>query len=165
MFGRYTENISLQFVKSLPLVLCLVALVSCLDEPDCIRNADTAMVIQFKRLTDGKNDTLIFYRVEAAGADSAFYGQNPDVLDTLRGTPVIVTVNPNTAFTTFVFYLPAEERSLSVEYSRSARFISDDCGSEVSLQGLNVTSTEFDSVRVVNPILSKARTVNIEIYR
>lgn len=138
---------------------------SCLDEPDCIRNADTALVIQFKRLLDGKNDTLIFYRVEAIGTDSIFYGQDPDVLDTLRGTPMILSVNPNATSTSFTFYLPVLERSLSVEYDRSVRFISEDCGSEVSLSNLRISFTDFDSVRVINPILSTARTVNIEIYR
>lgn len=140
-------------------------LVSCLDAPDCIRNADTALVIRFKRLPDGKNDTLVFYRVETAGTDSIFYGQDPDVPDTLKGTPMILSVNPYADTTEFTFYLPTVERTLSVSYHRAVRFISEECGSEVSLNGLRVTSTDFDSVRVVNPILSKARTVNIEIYR
>lgn len=146
-------------------VFCVVGFASCLDEPDCIRNADTALVIQFKRLLDGKNDTLIFYRVEAIGTDSIFYGQNPDVLDTLRGTSMILSVNPYVTTTAFTFYLPVLDRTLSVEYDRTTRFISEDCGSEVSLSGLTVISTDFDSVRIVNQILSKARTVNIEIYR
>ncbi|QOI97053.1 MAG: hypothetical protein HRU69_05890 [Flammeovirgaceae bacterium] len=146
-------------------VFFIVMVSSCLDEPDCIRNADTALVIQFKRLLDGKNDTLIFYRVEAIGTDSIFYGQDPDVLDTLRGTPMILSVNPNATSTSFTFYLPVLERSLSVEYDRSVRFISEDCGSEVSLSNLRISFTDFDSVRVINPILSTARTVNIEIYR
>jgi hypothetical protein len=162
---RYSENISLQTVKSVLLVVCALMLVSCLDEPDCIRNADTALIIQFKRLLDGKNDTLIFYRVEATGTDSIFYGQQPDVLDTLRGTAMILSVNPYSVATEFTFYLPVVERTLSVSYDRSTRFISEDCGSEVSLLGLTVTSTDFDSVRIVNPVLSKARTTNIEIYR
>ncbi|MCK6617040.1 MAG: DUF6452 family protein [Cyclobacteriaceae bacterium] len=147
------------------LAFFIVVASSCLDEADCIRNADTALVIQFKRLLDGKNDTLIFYRVEATGTDSIFYGQSPDVLDTLRGTPMILSVNPNTPVTSFSFYLPVLEYSLSVEYDRSARFISEDCGSEVSLNNLRISFTDFDSVRVINPILSTARTVNIEIYR
>ncbi len=146
-------------------VLCVLVVVSCLDEPDCVKDADTALVIQFKRLIDGKNDTLIFYRVEAQGADSIFYGQNPDVLDTLRGTPVVVSVNPYATSTEFTFYFPVLERKLDVGYTRSARFISEECGSEVSFSRLRIIQTEFDSVRLVNPTLSKSRTVNIEIYR
>ncbi len=165
MFGRYTENISLRVVKIALLFVCSLLMVSCLDDPDCIRNADTALVIQFKRLLDGKNDTLVFYRVEASGTDSIFYGQDPDVLDTLWGNPLILSVNPYATSTAFTIYLPVLERSLSVEYDRSARFIGDDCGSEVSINNLRISTTDFDSVRVINPILSAARTVNIEIYR
>ncbi len=143
----------------------LLVLAACLDDPDCVRNADTALVIQFKRLLDGKNDTLIFYRVEAAGTDSIFYGQQPDELDTLLGSVMLLAINPNAVTTEFTFFFPVAERTLVVEYNRSARFISEDCGSEVSLSGLKVASTSFDSVRVVNPVLSKNRTVNIEIYR
>lgn len=161
----YTEGVSLRIVRFALYAFCVVLFSSCLDEPDCIRNADTALVIQFKRLLDGKNDTLIFYRVEAIGTDSIFYGQDPDVPDTLRGTPMILSVNPNAPSTSFTFYLPVSERSLWVEYDRSVRFIREDCGSEVSLNNLSISFTDFDSVRVINPILSAARTVNIEIYR
>jgi len=165
LVGRYSENISLQAVKSWFWFVLLLALAACLDDPDCIRNADTGLVIQFKRLLDGKNDTLIFFRVEASGTDSIFYGQQPDELDTLRGTAMLLAVNPHAVATEFTFFFPVLEHTLIVEYNRSARFISEDCGSEVSFSGLKVTSTSFDSVRVVNPVLSKNRTVNIEIYR
>ncbi|MFN3840998.1 MAG: hypothetical protein ACK4RF_09865 [Cyclobacteriaceae bacterium] len=152
-------------VRLVLFTVCILLVASCLEEPECVRNADNALVIQFKRLIDGKNDTLVFYRVEASGTDSIFYGQNPDVPDTLKGTPMILSVNPYETTTAFTFYLPVLDHSLSVGYNRTARFISEDCGSEVILSGLTLLSADFDSVRVVNPVLSKARSVNIEIYR
>ena len=143
----------------------LAALFSCLDEPDCIKTADTALIIQFKKLIDGKNDTLIFYRVEAEGSDSIFYGQNPDVLDTLEGQPLVVAIDPFSDFTSFTFFLPLLDRRLKVGYSRSTRFISEDCGSESFFLQLTVLESEFDSVKIVSPVLSEERTTNIEIYR
>jgi hypothetical protein len=141
-------------------------LFSCLDEPDCLRSASTTLVIQFKDIFTGLKDTVVFYRVEAVGSDSVFYQQFPeDKLDTLRQQTMLLAVDPTENQTSFTFHFPVLQRTLVVGYMPTARFISEDCGSELLLSELHVVETEFDSVVVVNPFLSQDQTVNLEIFR
>jgi hypothetical protein len=144
----------------------LALLFSCLDEPDCTFNSDTALVIEFKKLLTGEKDTTVFYRVEAEGSDSIFYSQTPaDELDTLINTPMILAINPFSETTSFTFFFPVLERKLTIGYLRKGKFISEDCGGEIVFNELTILETQFDSVRIVNPVLTKQRTTNIEIYR
>jgi hypothetical protein len=142
---------------------------SCLDEPDCIRIADTAVVISFKKLSDNTKDTVVLYTIvaEANGpvADSTFYdyGNEPEG-DTLRGVPAVVAVEPFSGATKFTFDFPLTQKYLELGYNTSIRFISEDCGSESIVTSLKILSTDFDSVRVVNNILTINRFVNIEIF-
>jgi Family of unknown function (DUF6452) len=143
----------------------LVIVSSCLDDPDCLRTADTALVISFIRLSDNKPDTIILYHVAGEGADSVFYKSSvePDKLDTLEGT-ALLAVNPFANETLFTFVFETEEKTLKVGYKNEIRFISEDCGSEQTQYSLAILETQFDSVRVVNSRLSTSRTTNIEIY-
>ena len=143
----------------------LIIVSSCLDEPDCLRNGDTALVISFIRLSDHKPDTIILYRVEGDGADSVFYKSSTetDKLDTLEGT-ALLAVNPFANETLFSFVFETEEKLLKVGYKNEIKFISEECGSEQIQYALKILETEFDSVRVVNTRLSTSRTTNIEIY-
>ncbi|MBL7843061.1 MAG: hypothetical protein KF846_16470 [Cyclobacteriaceae bacterium] len=144
--------------------LILLPLLSCLDQPDCIRTSDTALVIDFRKLLTGEKDTTILLQVTAAGADSIFYSPG-NVPDTLRGVSAILAINPFDVETLYTFYLPGRERTLRVGYTKEARFISEDCGSEIFYSSLHVIDTEFDSVRIVNNQLTKNRFVNIEIFK
>jgi hypothetical protein len=143
--------------------LISVLLGACLDDPECLRKADTALVISFKKIVDGKADTLIFYNISAAGSDSVFYKDQPeDVRDTL--STVVLTVNPYLEETTYTFQIEGEQVLLKVGYKSRTKFISEDCGSEQLLYDLKILETQFDSVRIVNPVLTTARLANIEIY-
>jgi len=149
------------------IILVLLMAGACLDEPDCLPTGDTALVISFNRLLDGKRDTVILYNIEAAGADSIFYKTDPDKLDTIdtQTKPVIVAVNPYAEETLFTFFMRVQQKMLRVGYKNETTFISEECGSDRIQYDLSVLETDFDSVRVVNNVLSKNRTVNIEIYR
>ncbi len=150
-------------------ILAMVFLAgACLDKPDCISQGDNTLLIAFKKITGAGpvSDTVILYHITATGADTAFYKQQPtDLPDTLRGTPARVTVNPFADSTEFVFRFPAEEKILRVHYQRNYRFINEKCFSEVRISNLQVTFTNFDSVRVVQPVLLKKQTINLEIFR
>ena len=136
--------------------------VACLDDPECLRTADTTLVISFKTL-DNQTDTTVFYNIEALGSDSIFYKTAPDLRDTV--TTVYVDVNPFENETTFTFQFDVDSsKILRVGYKNDTRFISEECGSERVQYNLKVLETEFDSVRVVNGYLSTNRTPNIEIY-
>ena len=147
------------------IIFVLIIVSSCLDEPDCLRTGDTALVISFIRLSDHKPDTIILYRVEGDGADSVFYKSSTetDKLDTLEGS-ALLAVNPFANETLFSFVLETEEKILKVGYKNEIKFISEECGSEQIQYALKILETEFDSVRVVNTRLSTSRTTNIEIY-
>lgn len=143
--------------------LLLLPLFSCLDQPDCLRTSDTALVVSFRKLEGGARDTVVLYQVIALGADSIFYSPG-NVPDTLRGVNALLAVDPFNTETSFTFYFHENEKELRVGYNREMRFVSDECGSELFLSSLEILSTTFDSVRVVNRQLSKSRTVNIEIF-
>jgi len=137
---------------------------SCLDSAECIKNGDTALVISFKKLSDGKADTVYFYNVAAEGSDSVFYkSSEPDEIDTLNGS-AIVAVNPYAEETLFTFLYEMQTVTLKVGYKNEIRFISEECGSDRVQTNLTILETQFDSVRVVNHVLTKNRTTNIEIY-
>jgi hypothetical protein len=146
----------------------VLLLVSCLDKPDCISQADNALLIAFKKVVSNGvvADTVVLYHIVATGADSVFYRQHPvDVADTLKGTPATLTLNPFADSTEFVFKFPLEEKVLLLRYQRSFRFINENCFSELRIHNLEVVFSEFDSVRIVQPTLTKTKTVNLEVFR
>lgn len=144
------------------IILVLLMSGSCLDETDCLPTGDTALIISFKKLADGTADEFVFYNIEAEGSDSIFYKTEPELRDTLSAATV--AVNPFVQETLFTFILEAEEKTLRVGYKNEVRYISEECGSDRVQYDLKVLETQFDSVRVVNNVLSKSRTTNIEIY-
>ncbi len=144
----------------------VLLLPACFDKPDCISQADNTLRIAFKKADSNLPDTVIFFHIEASGADSIFYKQQPvDQRDTLKGTPAVVTVNPFADSTEFIFRLLSEEKILKVRYLRTFRFINEECFSEVRISNLQVYFTDFDSVRIANASLTKSGSVHIEIYR
>jgi hypothetical protein len=146
-------------------IIVTVIASSCLDDPNCIRTGDTALVISFKKLADGKADTVVLYNISAEGSDSIFYKKStePDKLDTLNGS-ALLAVNPYADETLFTFLFQTGVVTLKVGYRNEVQFISEECGSDRIQSHLKILETQFDSVRVVNPVLSINRTPNIEIY-
>lgn len=144
-------------------VLLIVS--SCLDNADCLRKADNSLKISFKRLSDGKADTVVLYNIVALGADSVFYkSSEPDELDTLNGS-ALLAVNPYADETMFTFSFEGDSTmTLKVGYKNETRFVSEECGSERVQYNLTILETQFDSVRVVNNLLSTSTAANIEIY-
>lgn len=141
----------------------LLIVSSCLEDADCLKRGDNALVISFKKLSDGKADTVVFYNVSAEGADSVFYkSSEPDELDTLSAA--LLAVNPYGNETLFTFTFESASKTLKVGYKNEIRFVSEECGSEQIQFNLTILETQFDSVRVVNSVLSTSRATNIEIY-
>ena len=141
---------------------------SCLDQPDCLRVADQALVIGLVRLGESGTDTLFVYNIEAVSdlgaADSVFYKQPADKLDTLVGK-VLVAVDPFARETSFTFHLRDGDKMLRVGYDNSIRYISEDCGTEMLQRNLTILETDFDSVRLVLDVLTKDRKPAIEIFQ
>jgi len=149
------------------LIIFLVVLgSSCLDNDICLRGADNALLIEFKKLSDGLSDTVTFLNVQATGADSVFYKDNPDLIDTLFvDQAATISINPYADSTRFTFNdFRGETKTLTVGYKTEVRFVSEECGSERLQYDLKVLKTTFDSVRVVRNSLDKGQSTNIEIY-
>lgn len=146
------------------IIIVLVSASSCLDNADCIKNGDTALVVSFKKLSDGLADTVTLYNVTAAGSDSVFYkSSGVDGLDVLNGS-ALLSVNPYAEETLFTFFFETQQVTLKVGYKNEVRFISEECGSDRVQRDLTILETQFDSVRVVNNVLTRNRTPNIEIF-
>ncbi len=147
-------------------LLIFILLGSCLDNDICLRGADNALVIEFKKFSEGEAvpDTVNFRNIEAEGTNAVFYLDTPvDLLDTLQ--KVAMTINPYTSETLFTFNdWRGETQTLKVGYKTEVRFVSEECGSERLQYALKILETSFDSVRVVRNNLDKGRSTNIEIY-
>ena len=134
---------------------------SCLSEPDCVVTASSEVKISFlKSKPDSVKtetaDTVILDSIRIAGSDSVFY-----VGDTLSS--VILPINVGGYETTLFFYLPSQQDSLKIAYTRSTRVISPSCGAFNYFQDLAVVSHSLPSVTVVNPQLSNSDAANLII--
>lgn len=148
-------------------LLIFILLGSCLDNDICLRGADNALVIEFKKFSEGVavSDTVTFLNIRADDV-ALFYATSPDVLDTLfADESAVVTINPYGEETLFTFNnFRGATKTLRVGYKTEVRFVSEECGSERLQYDLKVLDTSFDSVRVVRNSLDKGRSTNIEIY-
>lgn len=148
------------------IIFLLVLGGSCLDNGICLRGADNALVIEFKKFVEGipVTDTVTFLNIEAEGTDAVFYLEDPDVTDTLR-SKVVVTINPYATETLFTFNdFKGVTKTLRVGYKTEVRFVSEECGSERLQYDLKVLETSFNTVNVIRRNLDKGRSTNIEIF-
>ncbi|HMV07575.1 MAG TPA: hypothetical protein PK325_02715 [Cyclobacteriaceae bacterium] len=148
------------------IIFLLVLGGSCLDNDICLRGADNALVIEFKKFVEGipVTDTVTFLNIEAEGTNAVFYLEDPDVTDTLR-SKVVVTINPYANETLFTFNdFKGVTKTLRVGYKTEVRFVSEECGSERLQYDLKVLETSFNTVNVIRKNLDKGRSTNIEIF-
>lgn len=120
-------------------------------------------MINFKKLSDGTANTVVLYHILAEGSDSVFYESNPAALKQVPN-PVLVSVNPYAEETKFTFVLESEQVTLKVGYRNDVRLISEECGTDRVQVDLAILETQFDSVKVVNSVLTNDRRTNIEIF-
>jgi hypothetical protein len=138
--------------------IVLLFLGACLDQPDCFELSNNYVGISFKKLYDGKADTLSIIGITAPSTDSVFY---PFV----RATSFRLELNPFEPSTDFTIETLLGSYKFFLGYKSAIKFVSEDCGTSTQLSGLNVTLSEFDSVRIINPMLTNPAQVNIEVSR
>lgn len=151
------------------MIFLLVLGGSCLDNGICLRGADNGLVINFKKLSDGLEDTVTLQNIEALGTNGVFYLDDPDTVNIIPSSglssDITLLVNPYADSTRFTFNnIRGDTLILTVGYKTEIRFVSEECGSERLQYDLKVLRTTFDSVRVVRRNLDKGRFTNIEIY-
>jgi hypothetical protein len=150
--------------KLLPLMV-LAGITACAPDEICFTDNSTQVRIDFKRViyagTDSaftENDTLVFAQVRALDTDSIFVDA-----DTLSS--VILPLNTGKNETTFVFDIGLEMHTLELRYQRTQRLISVDCGPEQIIDQLESVQSTFDSLAVLQPVLTEPPATNVEIYR
>ena len=89
--------------------------------------------------------------------DSIFITQ-----DTLSS--VTVPVNTGKNQTIVVFDTDRGTHQLELNYHRTQRLISADCGPEQSINSLETGTTSFDSAIVIQPALTEPANSNVEVY-
>jgi hypothetical protein len=136
----------------------LIFMGSCLDEPDCFQLSNNYVGITFKKLFDGKADTLTLVGITAPSTDSIFYPFR-------RATSVQLELNPYESSTYFTFQTIYGSQLLTIGYRSSVQFVSDECGIRTLLSDLQIGDHDFDSIRIVNPTLSNPPVANLEVYR
>lgn len=142
----------------------LITSVSCLEDPDCFALNNNLVQITFRRLLDGKADSIVFFRIDAVSAiDSVF-----DEEVSLTTSSVTLPLNFLQGRTTYILGQALTSDTLTLEYDSRAQFVSEDCGERYVLSDLRVGSHSFDSISVVNgsPVgRPGAGASNIIVYR
>lgn len=143
----------------------LLAASSCLEEPDCFALNNNLVGISFKKLSDGRADTLFMSRITAESSDSVFLNNLPGTLSIVTG--LLLPVNFLRDETNYQFETVRGAFDLQLDYNARPQFVSVDCGERFVVSDLRGFSETFDSVRVVSsdPGRENASGTNIEIYR
>lgn len=136
----------------------LLFLGACLDKPDCYELNNNFVGITFKKLYDGKADTLSILGITTPATDSVFY---PFV----RATSLQLELNPFEPSTDFTIETLTGSYKFFLGYNSALKFVSEDCGISTQLSDLRVNEAEFDSVRIINPLLTNPAQLNIEVSR
>ena len=152
-------------VGKVAIFVVIIGTMTCAPDEICFTDNSTEVKIDFKRIiypeTDSafvENDTLIFLQITALETDSVFLQ-----VDTV--STVVVPINTGKDETTFLFDTDQNSYSLALEYQRTQRLISADCGPEQIIDELTLKQSTFDSVSVIQPTLSDPPITNVEIYR
>jgi hypothetical protein len=147
----------------LGLLLCVVGLslltTACFNEPTCLSTNTNLVRIAFRKVANGQTDTLALKGIVVTGIDSTYF-ENSLV------SRVTLPLHPEE--TSVLFFFDEEDgqtKSLILEYRVITRVLSPSCGLEKEYLGLKISSTTFDSVRVVNRNLDRNIATNIEIFR
>lgn len=136
--------------------------VSCLDDPDCYNLNSNVIGISFKKIADGRADTVAILGVSLNGTDSIFY-------DTTFATDLLIPLNFLQNETAISFKRPGPIdpyfSNLILGYTARAQFVSEDCGERFVVSDLKLIASDFDSTRLVNATPTSNPSTNIIVYR
>jgi hypothetical protein len=132
--------------------------VSCLDEPDCFRQNVNLIGISFKKMFDGRGDTVAIARITTSISDSVF-------VDHRLVSHLSLPLNYLKNETDFTIEGIDRLYHLLLTHQSKAQFVSEDCGQRFIVSNLGISHQDFDSIRLVSNSLSNPAHVNIEVYR
>jgi hypothetical protein len=139
--------------------LMSVLLGACLDDPECLDMNNAHIGISFKKMFDGKVDTVAFIGIKSPDSDSIFYSFT-------RATGVELLLNPYMTQVQYTLEGVYNQNFLVMDYeTRLVKFISEDCGARYMLSNLEFTDHDFDSLKIITNVLSSTLRTNLEVYR
>ena len=132
--------------------------ISCQDEADCISVTTDFANVRFYSIETEEFDTVMFNSVQPVGSDSVL------LADTTLNGVILLPLNPNVTTTSFAFDTEFGIDTLTLSYIVSTRIVSEDCGLEVLISGIETVRNDFDSIRIVNDVLNEDVNEDIRIY-
>ena len=130
---------------------------SCLEEPECVNMNNGLLNISFKKMFDGKTDTVVFVGIQPLNSDSIFYPYS-------LATAVTLPLNPYTSETQYSFLsIYQKNEFLKMNYDTEIQVVSEECGARYVFSELDFLDNNFDSVKVVTTNLPGSP--NLEVYR
>ncbi len=160
----------------------LIMGMSACETETCVSLANNNLLVSFYKGDSITSKNIMFEYVKAVGNDSIFYDHetlqpgyqfpvNPAADETLFIMQVIDTVTFDTiSYDPVVleprYHLRDRIDSLWVEYKRSERIITIDCGVEINYTNLMIKKCTFQGYEFEgdNTSLSRLNDVNIKIY-
>lgn len=164
-----------KMTRFLILLLAILFVTSCFNEPDCIVTASTAIKIDFKQTKTDKitllksvvDSALVFDYVKVSGIDTSYIKYVKDK----TYTSVTLPINPKSR--TITYYLNrrsvsgATTRLDSIQFSFAdeTRVVAPKCGAFTYFLDLKVVQTSFDATKyklVSNRLLKN--TTNVQVF-
>ncbi len=138
--------------------LITMSILACNEIKDCDLDENRKFaVIAFYDFSDSTiRDTLIFNQVYSPQSPYLF----ADTILEVVGLPL----DPTDDFTSFVFETDTGDYDLNFSYKREFSVYDVNCDPSIRFYDLSCTTSAFDSVAIVNPILNREEFTNVEIY-
>lgn len=148
------------FIQILVFFISGFLLNSCFEDPDCIDLRNDFVGFTFKKMFDGKIDTVNLIGISVSGTNNVYYP-----FTSVRGS-IQVPLNVSASSQQFGIELLRGSYTMVVDYDSQPQFESADCGPRFILSNLQVSQHNFDSVRVASNVpLAGLSGSNIDIYR
>jgi hypothetical protein len=134
--------------------------ISCLDQPDCYNLTNSNITIAFRKIADGKADTVVVLErfFQSRDLDSAFINT-----DTVNVTSLEFPIDYLTNGTNYSIKEIEKTNILELGYKVQSQFVSEECGPRFFVSELTVLSSDTDSVRITSEIPGSG--TNVTIYR
>jgi len=143
-------------------IIFLLFAISCLDEPDCFRLNNNIIGIAFKKMYDGKADTVALIGTQAVNANDTIFGRYRYTNELYLPLDFF---NKQTSFTIVSL---TDVNHLLFKYDVKTQFVSEDCGARYVLTGLSLDTADYDydSVLLISTTpYPSAAGIHLNVYR
>ncbi|HMP98139.1 MAG TPA: hypothetical protein PKC24_00070 [Cyclobacteriaceae bacterium] len=145
------------FFRAFTFLFSVWLLGACVNEPDCLDQRITDVQFAFRKMFDGRADTVFISGIQIEGRPEIFW---PNRLS----AGVIMPMNPYGNEIRYFIEQASGTKQLDLTYNRRLQLITEDCGERILLEDVQIVAHNFDSVRVIN--LEQSNPVaRVEIFR